>query len=127
MQRLRTMGFVFAFMLLGIVIVSLLAGFQALVAQPIALLATIVMAAGMTFIFVVVAMVPSRRYTGWVRTLTSINTRWLFFLLLLGWAGAMALLAAQGLGPQQMGSPALVGLFAGVFLFMGFIWAVIGE
>jgi hypothetical protein len=127
MQRLRTMGYVFAFVLLGVVLVSLLHGFQSLVGQPIALLATIAISAVMVLIFLVVALVPSRRYTGWARTITSVNTRWLFFLLLIGWTGAMALLAAQGLGPQQMGSPALVGLFAGVFLFMGFIWAVIGE
>ncbi len=127
MHRLRTLGIVFAFLLLGVVLVSLLHGFQSLVGQPVALLATIGMAGMMTAIFVLVALVPSRRYTGWVRTLTSINTRWLFFLLILGWIGAMFLLASQGLGPQQMGAPALLGLFAGIFLFMGFIWAVIGE
>ncbi|HEY7599457.1 MAG TPA: hypothetical protein VH741_05985 [Candidatus Limnocylindrales bacterium] len=127
MQRLRTLGILVAFVTFGVVLVSLLQGFQALVGQPIALLATVALAGLMTAIFVLVALVPSRRYTGWARTITSINTRWLFFLLILGWIGAMGLLAAQGLGPQQMGAPALVGLFAGIFLFMGFIWAVIGE
>jgi hypothetical protein len=127
MQRLRTLGIVIAFLTLGVVVVSLLQGFQALVGQPIALIATVVISGLMIAIFLLVALVPSRRYTSWARTLTSINSRWLFFLLILGWTGAMGLLAAQGLGPQQMGAPALVGLFAGIFLFMGFIWAVIGE
>jgi hypothetical protein len=127
MQRLRTMGILFALVLLGVVIVSFVHGFAALIGQPIALISTIIIAAAMIAIFVLAAMVPSRRYTGWVRSLTSVNARWLFFLLILGWSGAMLLLAAQGLGPQQMGAPALVMLFAGIFLFMGFIWAVIGE
>jgi hypothetical protein len=127
MQRLRTMGILFALVLLGVVIVSFVHGFAALIGQPIALISTIIIAAAMIAIFVLAAMVPSRRYTGWVRSLTSVNARWLFFLLILGWSGAMLLLAAQGLGPQQMGAPALVMLFVGIFLFMGFIWAVIGE
>ena len=39
----------------------------------------------------------------------------------------MAFLASLGLGPQQTGAPAFLGLFAGIFIFMGFIWSVIGE
>jgi hypothetical protein len=39
----------------------------------------------------------------------------------------MAFLAGMGLGPQQAGAPAFLLLFAGIFLFMGFIWSVIGE
>ena len=39
----------------------------------------------------------------------------------------MGLLASLGLGVQTVGVPALVGLFAGIFIFMGFIWSVIGE
>ena len=127
MQRLRTLGILFALGLLVVVIVSWVQGFAALIGQPIALISTIVIAAVMIAIFLLAALVPSRRYTGWARTLTSVNARWLFFLLIIGWTGAMGLLAAQGLGPQQMGAPALVMLFAGIFLFMGFIWAVIGE
>ena len=51
----------------------------------------------------------------------------LFLLLILLWGGAMAFLASLGLGPQQAGAPAMVGLFAGIFIFMGFTWSVIGE
>jgi hypothetical protein len=39
----------------------------------------------------------------------------------------MAFLAGLGLGPQQSGAPAFVMLLVGIFIFMGFIWSVIGE
>jgi hypothetical protein len=127
MDRLRTLGILFAFILAGIVAVSTVAPFQALIAQPAALIGSVVLAAVMTFIFIRVAMVPERRHSGWVRTLTSVNTRWLFFLLFVGWAVGMFFLAGMGLGPQQMGAPAFVMLLLGIFIMMGLIWAVIGE
>ena len=127
MERLRRLGIVFAFVLLGVVLVSLLHGLNPLIAQPVALFGSIALAGLMTFIFVRVALVPERRYIGWVRTLTSVNARWLFFILLVAWTVGMFILAGMGLGPQQMGAPAFVMLFIGIFLFMGFIWAVIGE
>ncbi len=127
MERLRKLGIVLAFMLAGVVAVSTLHPFQSLIAEPIALFGSVLLAGLMTFIFIRAAMVPERRYTGWVRTLTSVNTRWLFFLLFIGWTVGMFLLASLGLGPQQMGAPAFVMLFIGIFIMMGFIWAVIGE
>ena len=127
MERLRTLGIVFAFLLAGIVAVSTLHPFQSLIAEPFALFGSVAMAAVMMYIFIRAALVPERRYTGWVRALTSVNTRWLFFLLFIGWAVGMFLLASLGLGPQQMGAPAFVMLFIGIFVMMGFIWAVIGE
>jgi hypothetical protein len=127
MQRLATLGILIALATTGVVIVSLIAGFQQLLLHPFAMFGSILIAAAMSLIFLKVALVPSQRYTGWVRTVTGPNGRWLFLVLLLLWGGAMAFLASMGLGPQQIGSPALVGLFAGVFLFMGFIWSVIGE
>jgi len=127
MERLQLIGILFALLLTGVVIISLFQGFQAAIAQPIALLGGIFLGAFMVAIILKVALVPERRYVGWVRTVTGPNGRWLFGFLLLVWAGLMAFLASQNLGPQDAGSPALVGLFAGVFLFMGFIWSVIGE
>jgi hypothetical protein len=127
MDRLRTLGILFAFILAGIVAVSTVHPFQSLIAQPIALLGSVLMAAVMTYIFIRVAMVPERRHSGWARTLTSVNTRWLFFLLFIGWAVGMFFLAGMGLGPQQMGAPAFVMLLLGIFIMMGLIWAVIGE
>ena len=127
MDRLRRFGIILALLITGVVAVSTLHPFQSLIAQPIALFVSVVLAALMTFIFIRAAMVPERRYTGWVRALTSVNTRWLFLLLFIGWAVAMFLLASLQLGPQQMGAPAFVMLFIGIFVMMGFIWAVIGE
>lgn len=127
MERLRTLAIVFALLLTGVVLVSLFHGFQAVIAQPIALLASIALAAVMTWIFVKVAFVPERRYVGWARSVTGPNGRYLFLFLLLVWGAGMAFMASLNLGPQQAGAPALMGLFAGIFLFMGFIWSVIGE
>jgi len=127
MQRLATFAIIVALLTTGVVIVSLIAGFQQLLLHPFAMLGSILIASGMTLLILKVALVPSQRYTGWVHTLTGPNGRWFFLVLLLIWGGGMAFLASLGLGPQQNGSPALVGLFAGVFLFMGFIWSVIGE
>jgi hypothetical protein len=127
MQRLQTLAVVFALLLTGVVLVSLFHGFQSVIGQPIALLASIGLAALMTYIFVKVAFVPERRYVGWVRTVTGPNGRWLFLVLLLGWGAVMAVLASMNLGPQQAGAPAFLLLFVGIFLFMGFIWSVIGE
>ncbi len=81
----------------------------------------------MSLIILRVALVPSRRYTGWVRSITGPNGRWFFLLLIVLWVSGMAFLASLGLGPQQIGAPAFMGLFVGIFLFMGFIWSVIGE
>jgi hypothetical protein len=127
MQRLMTFGILVALATTGIVIVSLIAGFQQLLLHPLAMLGSIFIAAAMSLIFLRVALVPSQRYTGWARTLTGPNGRWFFLILVLLWTGGMAFLASLGLGPQQNGAPAMVGLFAGIFVFMGFIWSVIGE
>jgi hypothetical protein len=127
MERLQQIGVVVALLLTGVVVISLFAGFQAVINQPIALVLSILISAVMIYIFFKVALLPERRFTGWVRSITGPNGRWLFTVLLLVWGGMMAFLASQNLGPQQAGAPALVGLFVGIFLFMGFIWSVIGE
>jgi hypothetical protein len=127
MDRLKTIGILFCLALTGVVIVSLFAQFQQLIANPVALIGSILIAAFMGLIILKVAMVPGQRFTSWVRSVAGPNGRYLFLILIVLWGVGMAFLASLGLGPQQMGSPALVGLFAGVFLFMGFIWSVIGE
>ena len=127
MARLKTLGILFCIALTGVVIVSLFAQFQQLIANPVALIGSILISGLMGLIIFKVAMVPSQRFTSWVRSVAGPNGRYLFLLLIIVWGVGMAFLASLGLGPQQMGSPALVGLFAGVFLFMGFIWSVIGE
>ena len=127
MEGLQRTGIVFALLLMGVVVVSLFAGFYAVINQPIALLISILLGGVMVWIFAKVALLPERRHTGWVRSIIGPNGRWLFLVLLLVWGAGMAFLASQNLGPQQAGAPALVGLFVGIFLFMGFIWSVIGE
>ena len=127
MQRLVTFAILFALALTGVVIISLFAGFLQLILHPVALIGSILIAAVMVLIILKVALVPSQRFTGWVRSITGPNGRWLFLVLLLLWGVGMAFLASLGLGPQQNGSPAMVGMFVGIFLFMGFIWSVIGE
>ena len=127
MDRLKRIGILIALLLTGVVVVSLIAGFQQLIVNPAAMFGAIAIAAFMTLIILLVALVPSRRFTTWVRSIVGPNGRWLFLILIVLWGVGMALLASLNLGPQQMGSPALVGLFAGIFLFMGFIWSVIGE
>jgi hypothetical protein len=62
-----------------------------------------------------------------VRAITSVNARYLFLALIVLWALSMGLLASLNLEVNTVGVPALVGLFAGIFIFMGFIWSVIGE
>lgn len=127
MEGLQRTGIVFALLLMGVVVVSLFAGFYAVINQPIALLISILLGGVMVWIFAKVALLPERRHTGWVRSIIGPNGRWLFVVLLLVWGVGMAFLASQNLGPQQAGAPALVGLFVGIFVFMGFIWSVIGE
>ena len=127
MERARQFGIVVAVLLTGAIVVSLIAGFQQLILHPFALIGSILLAILVVGIIVVVALVPSRRTTSWVSTITGPNGRWLFLGLVLLWAAGMAFLASLGMGPQQNGSPAFVGLLAGIFIFMGFIWSVIGE
>ncbi len=127
MERARQFAIVFCVLLTGAVVVSLIAGFQQLILHPFALIGSILLAALMVAIILMVALVPSRRTTSWASMITGPNGRWLFLLLIVLWGAGMAFLASLGLGPQQAGAPAMVGLFAGIFIFMGFIWSVIGE
>jgi hypothetical protein len=132
MERLQRLGGVVAFLTFGAVVISLYAAFQQLFVEGhwLAFLTGVLAAGGMVAIFLKVALVPDRRYTAWVRRfVTGINAKYLFGILLILWVAGMSVLALQGttLTHTQIGGLALVGLFAGVFIFMGFIWAVIGE
>jgi hypothetical protein len=127
MERAKQFGIVFAVLLTGAVVVSLIAGFQQLILHPFALIGSILLAGIVAAIILGVALVPSRRTTGWVGMITGPNGRWFFLILIVLWAAGMAFMASLGMGPQQAGSPAFVMLLAGIFIFMGFIWSVIGE
>ena len=87
----------------------------------------VVLGALMVSLILVILIVPERRRTAWVEAITTVNAKYLFLALIIGWALAMGLLASLNLEVNTVGVPALIGLFAGIFIFMGFIWSVIGE
>jgi hypothetical protein len=128
-ERLRVLGYVLAFVLVGVVSVSLYGAFRTELekSQFIGFLGGVLLGAFMVGLLLVILIVPERRRVAWVRAITSVNARFLFLVLIIGWGLSMGLLASLGLGVQTVGVPALVGLFAGIFIFMGFIWSVIGE
>ena len=126
-DRLARFGVLIALLTLGVVLVSLFSGLQALVSHPIATIGSIVLGAIMVWLIAKVALTSERRTTGWVRSITGPNGKWLFLVLIMVWIAGMTFMASLGLGGLQVGALALVMLFVGFFLFMGFIWAVIGE
>jgi hypothetical protein len=94
---------------------------------PIAFTLAAVVSGVIIFVALRAALVPESRYTGWTRYVTGRNGKYAFGLLLLLWIAGMSVLAALGLPANIVGGPALIGLLLGFFIFMGFIWAVIGE
>ena len=127
LERARRLGIVFCVLLTGAVIVSLIASFQQLILHPFALIGSVGLATLVVAIILAVALVPSRRNTSWAGAITGPNGRWLFLLLIVAWSGAMLALSLAGLSELAGGAFAFLGLLAGVFIFMGFIWSVIGE
>lgn len=128
-ERLRLLGYITAFALLGVVIFSLYGLFRTELekSQYIGFLGGVLLGSFMVAFLLVILIVPERRRTAWVQAITTVNAKYLFFVLILVWLGAMGLLASLNLEVNTVGVPALIGLFAGIFIFMGFIWAVIGE
>ena len=99
--------------------------FESAYAEPLAFILAILIAGIMVIFLLRAALVPESRYTSWVHHIAGRNGRWLFLILLIAWGISMASL--QALPSSATGGLALIGLLAGFFLFMGFIWAVIGE
>jgi hypothetical protein len=128
-DRLRTLGYLLALVLLGVVIFSLYGAFRTELEKShyIGFLGGILLGALMVGLILLVLIVPERRRTAWVEAITGVNAKYLFLGLIIAWALAMGLLASLGLEVNTVGVPALIGLFAGIFIFMGFIWSVIGE
>ena len=129
MDRLRTLGFLLAFLVFGVVLFSLYGAFRGAIegGNWTAFLGGIVLGAVMVGFLLIVMIVPDKRRTGWVQAITNVNAKYLFFGLIVVWVAAMGFLASLELPFNTVGAPALIGLFAGIFIFMGFIWAVIGE
>jgi hypothetical protein len=126
-QRLAQFGILIAIATTGVVIVCLFAGFQRLLGQPFAFIGSVGLATILVVLMLRVALVPAQRYSGWAKSLTGPNGRWFFLFLILLWIVFMSLLALSGQSALVVGAIAFLGLLTGVFLFMGFIWSVIGE
>ena len=128
-DRLRILGYVLAVVLLGVVVVSLYGAFRTEfeASRFIGFAGGVVLGAFLVSLIMIVLIVPERRRSRWVAAVTSVNAKYLFGALIVAWVLAMALLASLGLEVNTVGVPALIGLFAGIFIFMGFIWSVIGE
>jgi hypothetical protein len=127
MERWKRLGILVALLLSGGILIALYAQFQQLLLHPFAFFGALLLAVIFSLIILRVALVPEQREVGWVRGIVGPNGRWLFLILILLWAAGMAFLASLGLEALQTGSLAFLGLLIGIFLFMGFIWAVIGE
>ena len=129
MDRLRNLGFLLAFMLTGLMLFSLYGAFRSAIENGnwLAFLGGITMGAAMVSLLAVIMLTPDRRQTGWVKAITGVNTRYLFGALIVVWVLTMGFLMTMGLPATQDGGLALIGMFAGIFIFMGFIWSVIGE
>ena len=129
MDRLRNLGFLLAFALTGIMLFSLYGAFKSAIENGnwLAFMGGIAMGGAMAALLAVILLTPDRRQTGWVKAITSVNTRYLFAALIVVWVLTMGFLMSMGLPATQEGGLALIGMFAGIFIFMGFIWSVIGE
>jgi hypothetical protein len=68
--------------------------------------------------------------SGWVRKITNPNAKFLFLFLFIGWAVVfgigLQLVPHEGAN-SPYGGLALIAMFTGFFIMMGFLWAVIGE
>ena len=98
--------------------------------QPLEVGMATIMAGALIFISLRAAMSPERREVGWVRSLTGPNGRILFGLLFVVWAVffGIALQVVPHTGANTpYGGIALIALFTGFLVMMGFLWAVIGE
>jgi hypothetical protein len=127
--NLRTLGYLAVFLLLGAIVTALYGALRTELERSsyIGFLGGVVLGSSMVAFLLIVMLVPERRRTPWVRAITTVNAKYLFLGLIIAWVLAMGLLASMNLEVNTVGVPALIGLFAGIFIFMGFIWSVIGE
>ena len=99
--------------------------------QPIPFGIATLIAGGMILIVARSVMsAEDRAKRGWVRAITNSNARILFGLLFVVWAltfGIGLQLVPHEGANSPYGGLALIAMFSGVFIMMGFLWAVIGE
>lgn len=81
--------------------------------------------------FLRAAMSPERQTgsIGWVRAITGPNAKVFFGLLFIAWVAVSGLLIPSfaNTANSPYGALALISMFAGFFIMMGLLWAVIGE
>src|SRR3990170_3853623 len=127
------MKFIGALVLLGfmtVVIASLVQSFA--VSVPEALMGVALQGLLGAIVISTVIVLIAYRAARWVRSVAGPNGRYAFGLLVLLWTGFMFVLGIlppepSGAPAEALGGLALVGLFAGAFIFLGFIWSVITE
>ena len=99
--------------------------------QPIPFGIAALLAGGMVFLIARAALSSEdRAKPGWVRAITNVNAKVLFALLFVGWAlvfGIGLQLVPHEGANSPYGGLALIAMFSGFFIMMGFLWAVIGE
>jgi hypothetical protein len=135
------MKFIGALVLLGFIVVAMVSLVQAFVISvPAALIVVaaqglfgaIVLSSILVVIVLRSARSPESRASRWARPIVGNNGRYIFGLLILAWTGFMFMLSSlprepDGSPSSWIGGTALLGLFAGTFVFLGFVWSVIGE
>ena len=108
LDRLRNLGFLLAFLLLGVMLFSLYGAFRSAIegGNWVAFLGGILMGAAMVAVLLIVMLVPERRPTGWVKAITNVNTKYLFGVLVVVWVLAMAFLSSMSPARHRGGRPA---------------------
>ncbi len=93
-----------------------------------------IVAGGIALLMVLIvlraAMAPEGRTGGWVGAITRPSAKYVFGLLFLVWAigfGVGLQMVPHTGADSPYGGLALIALFSGFFIMMGFLWAVIGE
>ena len=108
----------------------LLAPFSKMPESLVSFVIAIGIAGLMVVIFVKAASTAEGRPSLFNRWIKRPNTKILFVILLVGWVvvfgAALTLVPHEG-ASSPYGGLALIAMFTGFFIMMGFLWSVIGE
>ncbi len=107
-----------------------LAPFSKLPESLVSFVVAIAIGALMVVVFMRAASTAEGRPSSMTRLFKAPNTKILFALLFVGWAVVfgigLQLVPHEGAN-SPYGGLALIAMFSGFFIMMGFLWAVIGE
>src|SRR3990172_8076902 len=88
-ERLRLLGYILAFVLLGLIVFSLYGAFRTELEKSqysgitgVGFVGGVALGAFLVSILLIVLIVPERRRTAWVRAITSVNAKYLFLGLI---------------------------------------------